>query len=182
MSWIPRQRLAGREDLCQPVVMRARLRPQSVLTTPTSGSGKRHALGKRPVHHQRSAAAPQPPGPCDCRHQESHTVRADSSSCGYPERSHGRRDAADFTSAASVIRASRYSGRDFEDVAATLPPHAKPQVRWPERDMPPTRPVAQSETCQATHPNHKTAGQAPFSAGSKIATHSTCEVIGKMST
>lgn len=86
-----------------------------------------------------------------------------------------------FTSAASVIRASRYAGGDCEDVAATLPPHAKPQVRWPERDMPPTRPVAQSETCQATHPNHKTAGQTPFTAGSRIATHSTCAVIGKVS-
>lgn len=44
------------------------------------------------------------------------------------------------------------------------------------------RSVAGTRTRRTREVNYETAGQAPFLTGSKIATHSTCDVIGKGST
>lgn len=82
-------------------------------------------------------------------------------------------------SLSNVIRASRISERHLEGIADVSVLLMNPQVSSISRVHPSTRPAAQRKTGRATHPNNETAGQAPFSAGSKIATHSTCAVIGK---
>lgn len=84
-------------------------------------------------------------------------------------------------SEASVIRASRSSEREPEGAAYAGVSPMNAQVSQPARIDPSARPAAWRETGRATHLDHKTAGQAPLSVGSRIATHSTCEVIEKMS-
>jgi hypothetical protein len=86
----------------------------------------------------------------------------------------------DEASASCVIRASRISERDPEDVADTGASLMNAQVRELLRDAPSARTAARRETGRATTTRRKTAGQAPFATGSKIATHSTCDVIGNM--
>lgn len=46
---------------------------------------------------------------------------------------------------------------------------------------PSARTAAREETGRATDPDNKTAGQDALPAGSRIATHSTCDAIGNMS-
>jgi hypothetical protein len=81
---------------------------------------------------------------------------------------------------ASAIRTSRSSERDLEDAADAGVSLMNAQARQPARIDPSARP-AERDGNRSNAPRHQPAGQAPLSAGSRIATHSTCDVIGKMS-
>ena len=82
---------------------------------------------------------------------------------------------------AGVSRASRFLERTPESAAEATGSLTKSQVRQPSRIDPSIRPAAWRETGRSPRLRHKAAGQAPFTAGSRTATHSTCDVIGKIS-
>jgi hypothetical protein len=79
---------------------------------------------------------------------------------------------------ASLIRASGSSERDPEDGADAGVSLMNAQVRQPARIGPSARPAERTETGRTPAPCHKPAGQERFSAGLRMATHSTWWVIG----
>lgn len=82
--------------------------------------------------------------------------------------------------ASSVIRASRISGRDLDGVLRGSASPMNTQVRK-VAGRPSARTAVRRETGRALHPDLLLfTRQTPLSAGSRIATHSTCEVIGNM--
>lgn len=81
----------------------------------------------------------------------------------------------------SVIRASKIAKGASPTSLISSSPRPDPQVRPVEAGGLPVRPVPRAKTGRTSHLVRETAGQAPFSAGSRIATHSACEVIEKMS-
>lgn len=80
----------------------------------------------------------------------------------------------------SVIQASRTPQKPLEGVAAQAP---RSRNRWSESSQGAIRPLEPQRGGKQveTHRRSKNAGQAPFSAGSRIATHSTWCVIGNRS-
>jgi hypothetical protein len=82
---------------------------------------------------------------------------------------------------ASVSRASRFLDGTPESAAEATVCLKKSQVRQLSRIDPSIRPAAWRGTGRSNGLRHKAAGQAPFTAGSRIATHSTCDVIEKAS-
>lgn len=82
---------------------------------------------------------------------------------------------------ASVSRASRFLDGTPESAAEATVCLKKSQVRQPSRIDPSIRPAAWRGTGRSNRLRYKAAGQAPFTAGSRIATHSTCDVIGNTS-
>ncbi|MFK4546005.1 hypothetical protein RKD29_005601 [Streptomyces tendae] len=144
----------------------------------TSGKGRRHPLSPRGTS---APPSPSPPASQPEAHRRIWELNLPSMVRGTVIAPVTRAMRLAQGPEAIVIRASRSSERDPEDAADAGVSLMNAQVRHPARIDPSARPAERTETRRTPAPRHKHAGQAPLSAGSRIATHSTCDVIGNRS-